>query len=891
MRLLFEKILLICLLATTSTGVAQVLPYRDSTLTVDARVEDLLARMTPEEKFRQLFMVAGDLGKDSSIFKEGLFGFQINTVDNNAGAANQMMKYAAGPNAKITLDKINGMQRFFVENTRLGIPMMPFDEALHGLVRQGATSFPQSIAMAASWDTTLMRKVADAIAFETKARGLRMVLSPVVNIATDVRWGRVEETYGEDPFLTSLFGVIYVNSMESKGIVTTPKHFVANHGDGGRDSYPVFGSERFMNETYFKPFRDAIQIGGARSIMTAYNSYNGRPCTANNFLLNDVLRKQWGFRGFVISDAAATGGANVLHFTASDYSDAGKQAVENGLDVIFQTSFDSYPLFSQPFLLEDVNQLAIDNAVRNVLRAKFEIGLFDAPYVSDDLLNSLDLKKHRALAYEMAVKSAVLLQNENEILPLSKDYKSIAIIGIDAVEARLGGYSGPGNSPISILDGMKKAAPQSTEILYAEGCGRVDEKYTAVNSKFFFHNGENGVLKEGILGYYYRNAKMITGPVVSKIDQQIDFNWSLFGPVPDFPFDNFGVVWEGFIKPDKSGKFDIGIRGNDGYKLYLNDQLVIDRSNDQSFHETTIPFDFEKGELVKIKIVYSEKSGNSKFKLIWNGEKEYVAEKQISDAVELATKSDVAIVVVGLEEGEFRDRSDLNLPGRQEEMIKRIAATGKPVVVVVVGGSAFTSENWIDEVDGVLDVWYPGEAGGEAVAALLFGNENPSGHLPITFPKSVGQLPLIYNHLPTGRGDDYDTESGQAQFPFGFGLSYTTFEYSKLNVDNDKFSNSDTVIVQFTITNTGKYAGDEVVQVYSRDEVSSIARPIKELKAFHRVHLEPNESKVVSFSFTFKDFAFLDENMKSIVEPGLFRLMIGSSSKRIELRTIIEFQE
>jgi beta-glucosidase len=812
-------------------------------------------------------------------------------VDDNAGAANQMMKYAAGPNAKITLDKINGMQRFFVENTRLGIPMMPFDEALHGLVRQGATSFPQSIAMAASWDTTLMRKVSDAITLETKARGLRMVLSPVVNIATDVRWGRVEETYGEDPFLTSLFGVIYVSSMESKGIVTTPKHFVANHGDGGRDSYPVFGSERLMNETYFKPFRDAIQIGGARSIMTAYNSYDGRPCTANNYLLNDVLRKQWGFRGFVISDAAATGGANVLHFTANDYSDAGKQAIENGLDVIFQTSFNSYSLFSDPFLYEDVNQEKVDNAVRNVLRTKFEIGLFDAPYVSDELLNELDLNAHRKLAYEMALKSAVLLQNENEILPFSSNYKSIAIIGVDAVEARLGGYSGPGNSSVSILDGIKKAASQSTEIFYAEGCGRVDEKYTAVSSKNLLHTDENKQLAMGLSGMYFRSANKANCPIVTRVDQQIDFNWSLFGPIADFPYDNFGVDWEGFVRADKSGKFDIGIRGNDGYKLFLNDQLVIDRSNDQSFHETTVPFDFEKDKLVKIKIVYTERSGNSKFKLIWNGEKEYTAEKQIQDAINIANKAEIAVVVVGLEEGEFRDRSDLKLPGRQEEMIQRIAATGKPVVVVVVGGSAFTSESWIENVDALLDVWYPGEAGGDAVAALLFGKENPSGRLPITFPKSVGQLPLNYNHLPTGRGDDYDTESGQAQFPFGFGLSYTNFTYSKLNVWPQKFSESDTVIVSFTITNTGKYAGDEVVQFYSRDEVSSIARPIKELKAFQRIHLEPNESKVVTFSFTSKDFAFLDENMKSIVEPGLFRLMIGSSSKRIELRTIIEFEE
>jgi beta-glucosidase len=385
--------------------------YQNPSWPVEKRVADLMARMSPEEKFRQLFMVAGDLGVDSSLFLEGLFGFQINTTP-AVGASDQILNYSAGPNAKKTLNKINGIQRFFVKETRLGIPMIAFDEALHGLVRKDATSFPQSIALAAMFDTTLMRKVSMAIGKETKARGLRMVLSPVLNLATDVRWGRVEETYGEDPLITSLYGRVYVSSMENMGIITTPKHFVLNHGDGGRDSYPAFASARLLNEFYFKPFRDVVQHGGARSIMTAYNSLDGRPCTANSYLLKDVLRDQWGFRGFVISDAAATGGANVLHFTASDYEDAGKQSIENGLDVIFQSDFSSYPLFDDPFLNGSVDPSAIDSALAHVIRMKFELGLFDDPYVSDELLNSIDLKAHSDIAYEAALKSIVLLKNE-----------------------------------------------------------------------------------------------------------------------------------------------------------------------------------------------------------------------------------------------------------------------------------------------------------------------------------------------------------------------------------------------------------------------------------------------------------------------------------------------
>lgn len=293
-----KTVLLLSIMAISFVAKSQQLPYKNATLPIESRVQDLLSRMTPEEKFRQLFMVAGELGVDSMRFKEGLFGFQINTLQFNETASNQMMQYAAGPSAGMTLSKINSMQRFFVEETRLGIPMIAFDEALHGLVRKDATSFPQSIAMAASFDTTLMDKVSQAIALESRARGLRLILSPVINLATDVRWGRVEETYGEDPYLSSLFSVSYVKAMEQNGVVTTPKHFIVNHGNGGRDSYPIYWNECWMRETYYKPFKAVVQQGGARSMMTAYNSFDGRPCTANSFLLNDVLRKEWGFRGF-----------------------------------------------------------------------------------------------------------------------------------------------------------------------------------------------------------------------------------------------------------------------------------------------------------------------------------------------------------------------------------------------------------------------------------------------------------------------------------------------------------------------------------------------------------------------------------------------------------------
>ena len=864
------------------------LPYQDPVVPINVRVNDLLARMTPDEKFRQLFMVAGDFGMDSTRFKSGLFGFQVDAAA-QGDAGGQLLSYASGADARRTLDKINGMQRFFRQESRLGIPMLAFDEALHGLVRKGATAFPQSIGMAASWDTTLMSQVATAIALETKARGIRMVLSPVVNLATDPRWGRVEETYGEDPLLASCFGVAYVKAMESRGIITTPKHFVANHGDGGRDSYPVFHSERLLRESYFKPFKAAIQLGGARSIMTSYNSLDGRPCSANNWLLNDVLRKDWGFRGFVISDAAATGGANVLHFTASGYEDAGRQSVENGQDVIFQTDFAHADLFKRPFLDGTVNQAAIDSAVTRVLRMKFELGLFDEPYMSDSLLNALNLKTHLELAYEMAAKGAVLLKNENSALPLDPSWKKILVIGDEADEVLLGGYSGPGNEPVSIWAGLWDRLKGRTELQAGGHFPRVEVRYEPVPASTLFHK-EGQELKPGLRGDYYDGTDLTRPPALTRIDERIDFQWTLFGPDPRVAFDHFAVKWEGVIVPDASGTWSIGVEGNDGYRLWLNDSLLIDRWNDQSFNTTRVPYTFTEGKPHALRIEYREASGNARFKLVYDEKIDHdLVEQSKRDNKELAQRCDAVLVVATIEEGEFRDRSSLKLPGRQEELIKHAATLGKPVVVVLVGGSAITMDNWIDDVDAVLMAWYPGEAGGLAIADLLLGTRNPSGKLPITFPRNEGQLPLVYNHYPTGRGDDYVDGTGQPLFPFGYGLSYTSFEYGDLKLSRSTFASKDTVLVTFSVKNTGAVSGEEVVQLYAHDELASIARPVKELKGFQRVALAAGESKTVTFKLNASMFAFPNEAMEEVTEPGMFRIMIGGSSKDIRLRALIEF--
>lgn len=865
-----------------------VLPYLNPNFPIETRVQDLLSRMTPEEKFRQLFMVYGGPIADTAKCANGLFGFK--TVEQKENAANTSPKQSdySLDEAYRNLNEINTVQANF-NRTRLGIPAIPFDEALHGLIGPDATSFPQSIGLAATFDTTLMDAVANAIALETRARGIRMVLSPVVNLATDQRWGRVEETYGEDPWLSSVMGVTFIRAMERNGIIATPKHFVVNHGDGGRDSYPAAWSNQHLYNTYFRPFKAAIQEGGAGSIMTAYNSYDGRPCTANSYLLKDVLRDNWKFDGFVISDAGATGGANVLHFTARDYEDAGKQSVENGLDVIFQTDINHTDLFKKPFLDGSMAASVIDSAVANVLRAKFRLGLFENPFSEKSRIDALEMKMHNLLAYEAAAESAVLLRNENNTLPLSTATKKIAVIGTDAVEARLGGYSGAGNNPVSILTGIRDRY-KFTDISYSPGVGRGDTTWKVIEPDVLFHL-ENNNLTKGLRGEYYTDINMKGDPAIERIDEQINFQWTLFGPHPSLPYDHYAVRWHGYLIPQESGEWQIGVDGNDGYVMYINDQIIIDRSSDQSYHTTLKAFRFEKGKKYHLRIEYKERSGNSWFRLIWNCGIKNKTEKRIEEAVKLAQKNDVVIVVAGIEEGEFHDRSSLRLPGKQEEMIKAIAATGKPLIVVLIGGSAITMNNWIEDVDAVIDAWYPGEMGGLAIADLLAGRLNPSGKLPITFPMTEGQLPLVYNHLPTGRGDDYTDGTGQALFPFGFGLSYTTFEYSDLRIDRTDFKADEKVNITFSLTNSGQSAGTEMVQLYLRDEISETARPVKELIGCQKIVLVSGEKVNVTFTISPEQLSYYNNKLQEVTEPGAYRLMIGSSSKDIRLRATINYVE
>jgi beta-glucosidase len=868
----------------------QSIVYKDSSQPIDTRVKDLLARMTPEEKFWQLFMIPGELqpGKED-LYKYGIFGFQVSATSSDGNAVQQMLKYNVNDNALMLAKKINSIQRYFVEKTRLGIPMIAFDEALHGLVRDGATAFPQSIGLAASFDTVMMGKVAAAIANETKARGIRDILTPVVNIASDVRWGRTEETYGEDPFLSSEMGVAFVKAFEQRNIITTPKHFVANVGDGGRDSYPIHFNERLMQEIFLVPFKACFERGGSRSVMTAYNSVDGSPATASDWLLNKTLKGDMKFKGFVISDASAVGGANVLHFTASDYADAGKKSIMNGLDVIFQTAWEHHKLFIQPFLDGGISSQRIDDAVSRVLRAKFELGLFEHPYVEEKNPDTAMIAAHRVLARKAAIESFVLLKNNKKVLPLTGKTKSIALIGNDAKEARLGGYSGPGIKPFSILDGIKERVPKSTVVNYSEGVARIPKQWQAVPEAVLSCMIDNK-RSSGLKGEYFSNLEFKGKPEVIRNDKQVQFNWTLFAPESVLMTDNYSVRWTGTLTAPSSGEYNIGIDGNDGYRLYLNNQLIVDRWNKTSYTSTLAPYRFAKGERYDIRVEFYESQGNAHCHLVWNEGIKNEEEKKIAAAVNLAKQSSIAIIVAGIEEGEFRDRAMISLPGRQEELIRRVAATGTPTVILLVGGSAVTMSRWINEVDGILNIWYPGEDGGHAVAEVLFGDANPAGRLPITYPLDEAQLPLVYNHKPTGRGDDYNNLSGQPLFPFGYGISYTRFEYSDIQLAKSSIKSGDSVFVFCKIRNKGEREGEEVVQLYIRDLLSSVSRPVLELKGFQRINLKPNETANVEFLLTPAMMQMLNEKMETVIEPGDFRIMIGSSSRQLELKTILKVE-
>jgi len=850
------------------------LPYMNPKLPIDERINDLLGRMTLEEKVAQLQSTLTRPKQGPLIPPEGL------------GGVGPMLRPLTAERAA---ERANEIQKQAERETRLGIPVMIHDEALHGLLGNSATSFPQAIALASTWDTELMSQVATVIGRETRSRGIRQVLSPVVNIARDVRWGRVEETYGEDPYLSSRMGVAFCSAIEAQGVITTPKHFAANVGDGGRDSYPVQFSERLLREVYFPAFKACIQEGHAGSVMAAYNSLDGLPCSANPWLLTDVLRKQWGFNGFVVSDYGSAAGIMNMHHVAATEKEAAALAVKAGLDVELP---DIY-IYGKP-LLEAAQQhlvplQAIDQAVANVLRAKFRLGMFEERTVDPAKASATnDTPEHRALAREAARKAIVLLKNDNSMLPLSPSLKSIAVIGPAADEAQLGGYSGFGMKTVSLLEGVTHTLAPSAKILHAPGCDIGFRALPVIPSSCLVPpDAKPG--EHGLRGEYFQNATLTGSPSLVRIDSVVNFDWAMGPPVPTYSPDRFSVRWTGKVIPTVTGIYRFGASTDDGLRLWLDGKLLIDSWFDRGATLDAVELKLEAGRAYDLKMEYYENTGYAFAALVWD-----LRDRKnplLQAAIDAAKASEVALVAVTIREGEGYDRASLDLPEVETELIDAVTATGTPTIVVLINGSAITMNGWKNRVPAIVEAWYGGEEGGSALADILFGSESPGGKLPITFPQYVGQVPLYYGHKPTGRGNDYADMSGKPQFPFGYGLSYTTFSYSGLKVEPAVLTPGGTVTVTIDVENTGRRAGDEVVQLYTHRPVASVVQPVQELKGFARIRLAAGEKRTVTFKLRGPDLAFLDRNLTPVVEPGGVEVMIGSSSADIRARSAFQIHQ
>ena len=759
--------------------------YKNPAIAAKRRVKDLLARMTLEEKAAQMMCIWQekttklldassnfDFAKAKAAFKKG---YGIGQIGRPSDAGSTPSDAGVGKNARETAELSNAIQKFFIEHSRLGIPVIFHEECLHGHAAIGATSFPQPIGLGATFNPELVEALYTMTAEEARVRGAHQALTPVVDVARDARWGRVEETYGEDPFLNTQLGIAAVRGFQGdasfkdkKRVIATLKHFAA-HGqpESGMNCAPVNVSERVLRETFLHPFKDAIQKGGAISVMASYNEIDGVPSHASEWLLRDVLRNEWGFKGFIVSDYYAIWELHHRpdthgHFVAKNKLEACELAVKAGVNIEFPEP-DCYLHLVELVRKKVLKESQLDELIAPMLFWKFKMGLFDDPYVDpDEAARIVGCDANRKLALQAARETITLLKNENNLAPLNPaKLKTIAVIGPNSNRSLLGGYSGVPKHNVTVLDGIKAKVGDRVKVLHSEGC-----KITVGGS------------------------------------------WNADEVTPSDPAED---------------------------------------------------------------------------------------RKQIAEAVEIAKQADVIVLAIGGNEQTSReawnlkhmgDRTNLDLIGRQDELVKAMLATGKPVIVFLFNGRPLSINYVAENVPVIFECWYLGQECGHAIADVLFGDFNPGGKLPISFPRSAGHLPVFYNYKPSARRG-YLFDEVSPLFAFGYGLSYTNFEIKNLRLTKKKISSKGSTQVLVDVKNTGKRAGTETVQLYIRDLVSSVTRPVKELKGFQKIALQPGETKTVSIEVTPDSLAFYDVKMKYVVEPGDFEIMVGSSSRDADLQKII----
>jgi beta-glucosidase len=849
-------------------------PYQDAKLPVEDRVNDLLSRMSLEEKVRQMDMYKGEYFKEKEDFSKTKSALKIGNL--GIGAIHDIYPRSA--------KMINDLQTNVIKGNKWGVPALIMCEMLHGYLDDGSTAFPMNIGLGATWDTEVIGKVGQVIAKEARAHGVHFGLGPNLDLGREPRWGRVAETFGEDAYLNSEIGLAFIKGMQGndltsdQSIIAEPKHF-AVHGipQAGGNSSPILVGERSAREDHLPSFQKAFMKGGALGTMCAYSELDGIPCAANQWLLTDVLRKEWGFKGIVVSDLGAIKYLQTTHKVTDSPKESIREAITAGVDMQF---YDFTNEFWQKTVIELVNEkkLAmadIDRAAGGVLRLKFLLGLFENPYTASNLIKDrFHTKENQDIALEAGLKSMVLLKNENNTLPLNKEIKTVAVIGPNANASRLGGYSVHNKVGTTVLEGVKQVVGKNTNVLYEEGVPLI-VMGQVIPSKYLFTPDE---AQNGLKAEYFNNRNVEGTPALTRIDNQLEFDWP-WSPGVGVNDDDFSIRWTGFIKSDKAFDGWLGLSSDDGIRMWIDDQLVIDNWTKGATSIVTTPKNIEAGKKYKVRIEMWEGGWGARAHLRWNLER-----VNLQPAVEAAKKADVAIVVLG-ESNELveenRDVASLDLHGMQQELIEAIQKTGTPVVCVLLNGRPL-SINWInDNIPAIVEGWFPGEAGGKAVADVLFGNYNPGGKLPITFPKSVGQLPIYYNQKPSAI-HRYVSESENPLYTFGYGLSYTTFEYSNFKLSNKYINSNGEIKATVDVKNTGNYDGDEVVQLYINDVYSSVTTPEKTLKGFKRIFLKKGETKQVEFVLTAEELSLWNREMKNVVEAGDFQVMIGGNSSNLQ---------
>ncbi|MDR2474769.1 MAG: glycoside hydrolase family 3 C-terminal domain-containing protein [Bacteroidales bacterium] len=869
-------------------GCNQTPAYKNPSLSIEKRVDDLLARMTLEEKAAQLDMLAAnDILEDSETLSDERVRLYIDAM--NIGAVHDLYPKTAALS--------NRLQRRSVENTRLGVPLLFIEEALHGYQGAGATTFPIPQGNASTWDTTLIYNIGRAIATEARAHGVHFVLAPNLDLAREIRWGRVEETFGEDVYLASRMGVHLIKGLQgarltdSNAVIAEPKHF-ALHGspENGSNEGPVHIGEREARSTGLYVFEKAVKEGGAKGIMAAYHEMDGVPSVANSWLLTTVLRDEWGFDGCVVTDLGAIKKQITTHRTATNAEEAITNALSAGLDM----QFYDFPYSEfQHTIVEAVKngklpQNDLDRAVKNILRVKFMLGLFDNPYIDETLVErTLHSAEHQALALEAARQSIVLLKNENSVLPLPPvdGGMRITLTGNLATSTYTGGYSPAGAEAVSVYEAMREKFGPSLAIDYIN-C-EVSDRFSSILPAFLspsLNTSENGLKVE-----YFNNPRLEGNPAYTTIDANLNPYWHNLSPAPGISPDSFSVRWSGYLTAPSANMYEMDFRAAGYSRMYINDQLVFDHWSDEwkdTGARKTIRL--EAGKPVPFRIEYAKTGGNAGVWLKWRLT-QVESLGLYADITRSAGKSDAVVLVMGEaqeEVGESRDKCDLNPHAMDLEILKAAAKSGKPVITVMITGRPLILTQLSEMSQAVLQCWFGGEAAGTAICDVLWGQYNPSGRLAVTFPRSQGQLPMYYSRKPSSHRKYI---SGQAEplFPFGYGLSYSRFQYQHLNIQPASPTVRDNLSVSLDIRNTSNVDGVETVQLYVNDLVSSVETPVIELKGFAKVFVKAGETKTVTLTLTPEHLSLIDKNMERTVEPGDFEIMVGSSSRDIHLRQTV----